>query len=294
MVLQLQLHQLGLVVAAIEDGEFAVGTLGTQMLGENFQGHPLALGVFVTGADHANLVAHAHLAPQLLLEHVRVVGDQHVGAFEDTAGGAVVLLQHHHFQRRIILFQQHQVFRARATPGVDRLVIVADHGELVAHAHQHLHQQVLAGVGVLVFVHQQVADAVLPFLQDVGVLLKKLHRQQDQVVEVHRVVGFERALVVQVDDGGSLFLGIARLGQGFVGQDQVVLPAVDEVLHLIGAVVAGILLLHDVAEQRLDVAVVEDREAGFVAQARVFLADDVHAQVVEGRHRQAARLAALE
>ena len=73
----------------------------------------------------------------------------------------------------------------------------------------------------------------------------------------------------------------ARLGQGLVGQDQVVLPAVDEVLDLVGAVIAGVFLLHDVGEQRLDVAVIEDREAGLVAQARVFLADDVHAQVVK-------------
>ncbi len=236
----------------------------------------------------------AHFRPQLLFEHVRVVGDEDVGAFEDAAGGAVVLLQHHHLQRGVILFEQHQVLRARATPGVDRLVVVADHGELVAHAHQQFDQQVLAGVGVLVFVAQPVADAVLPLLQDVLVFLEQLHGQQDQVVEIHRVVRLERALVVQVDDGGGLLLRPARLGQRLVGQDQVVLPAVDEVLDFVGTVVAGILLLHDVGEQRLDVTVIEDREAGLVAQARVFLADDVHAQVVEGGHGQPARLAALE
>ena len=294
VVLQLQLHQLGLVVAAVEDGEVAVRALGAQVLGEDFQCHPLALGLLVARADHADLVAMAHFRPQLLLEHVGVVGDEDVGALEDAAGGAVVLLQHHYLQGRVVLLQQHQVFRTRAAPGVDRLVVVADHGELVAHAHQHLHQQVLAGIGVLVFVHQQVADAVLPLLEDVGVFLEELDRQQDQVVEVHRVVRLERALVVQVDDGGGLLLGAARLGQGLVGQNQVVLPAVDEVLDLVRTVVAGILLLHDVGEQRLDVAVIEDREAGLVAQARVFLADDVHAQVVESGHGKAARLAALE
>ncbi len=277
MVLQLQLHQLGLVVTAIEDGEVAVRPLGTQVFGEDFQSHPFALGVFVAAADHADLVAHAHLAPQLLLEGVGVVGDQGVGAFEDAAGGAVVLLEHHHLQRRVVVFQQHQVFWPRAAPSVDRLVVVADHGELVAHAHQQLHQQVLAGVGVLIFIHQQVADAVLPFFQNVRVVLKQLHRHQNQVVEVHRVVGLERALVVQVDDGGGLFLGVARLGKGLLGQDQVVLPATDVVLHFIDAVVAGVLLLHDVAEQRFDIAFIKDRKARLIAQCHVFLADNVHA-----------------
>ena len=74
------------------------GALGAQVLGEDFQCHALALGILVAGADHADLVAHAHLAPQLLLEGVGVVGDQGVGALEDAAGGAVVLLEHHHLQ----------------------------------------------------------------------------------------------------------------------------------------------------------------------------------------------------
>ena len=54
--------------------------------------------------------------------------------------------------------------------------------------------------------------------EDVGVFLEELDRQQDQVVEVHRVVRLERALVVQVDDGGGLLLGAARLGQGLAGR----------------------------------------------------------------------------
>ncbi|MNQ64209.1 hypothetical protein D3C85_786230 [compost metagenome] len=119
-------------------------------------------------------------------------------------------------------------------------------------------------------------------------LLEQLHRHQDQVVEVHRVVGLERALVVQVDDRRGLFLGVARFGQGLLGQDQLVLPVADVVLDLVGAVVPGIFLLHDVRQQRLDVGLVEDRETRLVAQALVLLADDVQAQVVEGADRQPA------
>ncbi len=52
--------------------------------------------------------------------------------------------------------------------------------------------------------------------------LEQFYRQQDQVVEVHRVERLERALVVGVDDGGGLFLGIACVFQGFGRQDQVV------------------------------------------------------------------------
>lgn len=293
-MLQLQLDQLGLVVAAIQNREIAVGPVGAQVQAEDFHGHALGFGVFVAAADHADLVAVTHFTPQLLFEFVRVVRNQHVGAAQDAAGGAVVLLQHHHFQGRVIVLEQHQVFRAGAAPGVDRLVVVAYHGELVAFADQQFHQQILAGVGVLVFVHQQVADLVLPFFQDVVMFLEQFYRQQDQVVEVHRVERLERALVVGVDDGGGLFLGVACVFQGFGRQDQVVFPGADHVLDLVDAVVARVFLLHDVGHQGFDVGLVEDREARFIAQPHMFLADDVQAQVVKGAHRQAAAFTALE
>ncbi len=136
VVLQLQLDQLGLVITAVQDREITVRPVRAQVQGQQFHGHTLGFGVFVAATDYANLVAVAHLAPQLLFEFVRVVRDQHVGTAQNAAGGAVVLLQHHHFQGRIIVLEQHQVFRSGAAPGVDRLVIVADHCELVAYADQ--------------------------------------------------------------------------------------------------------------------------------------------------------------
>jgi hypothetical protein len=45
---------------------------------------------------------------------------------------------------------------------------------LRAHAGQQLEQLVLAGVGVLVFIDQQVAQAVLPFVGDLRVLVNSL------------------------------------------------------------------------------------------------------------------------
>jgi len=52
------------------------------------------------------------------------------------------------------------------------------------------------------------------FFQDIVVFLEQFYRQQDQVVEVHRVERLERALVVGVDDGGGLFLGVAGVFPG--------------------------------------------------------------------------------
>ena len=123
---------------------------------------------------------------------------------------------------------------------------------------------------------------------------EELYRQQDQVIEVHRVERLERALIVGVDDGSGLFLGVARVFQGLGGQDQVVFPGADHVLDLVDAVVARVFLLHDVGHQGFDVGLVEDRETGFVAQPRMLLADNVQAQVVEGADGQAASFAGTQ
>src|SRR5690606_41761838 len=64
----------------------------------------------------------------------------------------------------------------------------------------------------------------------------------------------EGALVVHVDDRGGLLAGVAGTGQRLFRQDQVVLPGADVVLDLVDPVIAGILLLHDVGQQALDVA----------------------------------------
>jgi len=119
------------------------------------------------------------------------------------------------------------------------------------------------------------------------VLFEQLHRQQDQVVKVHCVVGLERALVVGVDDGCRLLLGVARIFQRLGRQDQVVFPRADHVLDFVDPVVARVFLLHDVGHQRFDVSFVKDRETRLVTQPRMLLADNVQPQVVERAHRQA-------
>ncbi len=101
-----------------------------------------AFAVLVLAAQHRIGIAMAHLAPQLLLEHMGIVGDEHVGALENATGGAVVLLQHHHLERGEVTLSSIRFSVARRA-SVDRLVVIAHHGELGALLHQHLHQQVL-------------------------------------------------------------------------------------------------------------------------------------------------------
>ncbi len=201
--------------------------------------------------------------------------------------GAVVLLQLDHFQVGKIDLQRFQVFDGGAAPGIDRLVVVAHRGEhrLLADAgHQQLHQFVLAGVGVLVFVDQQVAQAALPFVAHVFVVAEQLHRQADQVVEIDRLVGRQRGHVAAVDARRLRLVFVHRVLERGVGVDQAVLPQRHRILDAADQLLVG--GRGQVLHQREAVVAVHDREAVLQAQVFRFLAQDLHAQRVEGGNRQ--------
>ena len=107
---------------------------------------------------------------------MRVIGNQCIGGLQDDVAGAVILFQLDQFQIGIIALQRLHVLRPGATPGINGLVVITHHGQAVAWAYQQLYQQILTGVGVLVFVHQQVVNAVLPAFEHLRILLKQRHR----------------------------------------------------------------------------------------------------------------------
>ena len=275
-----------LVIAPVQDGEVAVaralGEAAMQYLGH----HLLGLGLGVLAGQHADGFAVAQFAPQALLEHVRVVGDEPVGALEDAAAGPVVLFQLDDLQARIVLLQPAQVLRACAAPGVDGLVVVADGGEVAEPADQQPHQLVLGAIGVLVFIHQQVADPVLPVFARLGIPAEQCHRCQDQVVEVEGVVGLEAALVLQVELRRGQGEGLAGPGQRRLGVDAVVLPVRDLPTGAV-RVEADAGLAHQFVDQVAAVLGIEDGEARLEAQPGVFAAKDVQAQGMEGGQGQA-------
>ena len=224
MVAQLLFDEAGLVVAAVEDGVVLEAGAVLELVRGDLGGHPLGLVLGVAAVGHDDLVARAVLGPQALVEQLLVIGDDGVGGFQDAARGAVVLLELDDLELGVVLLQQLQVLDVRAAPGIDRLIVVAHRGEGAAHARQQLEQAVLGAVGVLVLVDEQVAQLVLPALAHFGVLVEQAHGQRDEVVEIHRLVGAQGALVFLVELGGDRgdFV-VGELG-GLLGRDHRVLP----------------------------------------------------------------------
>jgi len=134
------------------------------------------------------------------------------------------LLQFDDMQAAEVFRQYLHVVGGSAAPAVDRLVIVAHRGEGAAHTADGADHAVLADIGVLVFVDQQVAQLVAPFFEDFRVFLEEFHRQADQVVEIGRLVGVQRILVSPVGARRTLLQFVLGGVPGGIGADQGVLP----------------------------------------------------------------------
>ena len=107
------------------------------------------------------------------------------------------------------------------------MVIIPHHGEAGALAHQQFDQFILAGVGILILIHQQILDFLLPTLAYLGVGLQQQGRHQDQIVKVEGVIGRHVTLIALIQHRLALFVGITGPFQGHARQHQVIFPVGD-------------------------------------------------------------------
>ena len=111
-------------------------------------------------------------------------GQDAVGERQDLGRGAVVRLEGHHPRRRIAVGERDQVLARRPGEGVDRLVLVTDHGQVVAPAEPRLEERCLERIGVLVLVDREPAVAVADLGRDRRVRVDQSDRQLEHVLEV--------------------------------------------------------------------------------------------------------------
>ena len=154
--------------------------------------------------------------------------DQMRGGGEDMAGRAIIALEPDHLGAGEIVLEAQDVVDLGPAPAIDRLVVVADHAEIARTLRQQPQPQILRNVGVLIFVHQHVAEAILVLRQHVGVLAENAQVMQQQVAEVGGVQSLEPLLIGRIDRLAAPVGEIAALAGGNIGRHQpAVLPAVD-------------------------------------------------------------------
>ena len=119
----------------------------------------------IPDAKHAHLLARIDLGPQRLAESVAVRRDQPRGRAQDVRGGAVVLLEPDDPRAGKILFEAQDIGDLRPAPRIDRLVVIADAADILARLGEQPQPEILAGIGVLIFVDQDIFELLLILLE---------------------------------------------------------------------------------------------------------------------------------
>ena len=109
-------------------------------------------------------------------------------------------------------------------------------------ADQFTHQLVLGVVGVLVLVHEDVAELAAVVVRDFGELLQKEDGAADQVVKVEGVGGAQTLRVDGVNLRDGLLVRVIACHAGCIsfGTDQLVLQRGDAVAHCLGGELLGV------------------------------------------------------
>ena len=113
-----------------------------------------------------------------------VFADHRVGGLEDGLCGAVVLLQFDHFGLGIVSLEVQDVRDIRQAEAVDGLPVVTYHAQIAVPVGKQANEYVLSVVGILVFVHHDVAESLTVLLKHRRMLPKEADRQIEQIIKV--------------------------------------------------------------------------------------------------------------
>ena len=245
---------------------------------------PARLLLTVPVADQADLLATLRLSEQRLAQSPLVRRDHAGGGGEDMLRRAIVLLQLHDRRARKILLEPQDVAHLGPAPAIDRLVVVADAADVLVRRRQQPQPQVLRDVGVLVFVHEDIAEPPLVLFQHIRMGLEDRDHVQQQIAKVAGVQIEQPPLVGRIELHPLVIEG-PRIGQRhLVRREGLVLPAVDDPRqHPRRPAFLVDPLGHDQLLHQPDLVVgVQNREVRLQPHQLRMTAQELHADRVEG------------
>ena len=225
------------------------------------------------------------VGPQLLALAADVVADNFVCGIENVAGRAVILLQTDGFRVLELLFKLQNVRDGCTAELVDTLVVIADNADVLVIACQQAGEHILRVVGILILVHEHIAELALVVFKHLGVVLQQQNGFHDNIVEI-QCTGLFHGLFVIAVDVCDLFTEVvtggirAELTRGH----QLVLRAGDHAHHGSRIKILGIEieLSHYVENDALLVVLIVDGERALKAEQINMLAQNAQAGCVEG------------
>ena len=143
-------------------------------------------------------------------------------------GRAVILLEPDYRRARKILFEPQDIAHFGTAPAINRLIVIAHTTDVLVPPRQEAQPEILRDVGILILVHEDIAEPALVLSEHVIVLLKDRDHMQEQIAEIDRVQLVQAGLILPVERRSLAVIGAPLRGGQIVGRPGAVLPLVDD------------------------------------------------------------------
>ena len=179
---------------------------------------------------------NAHLLPirigapgaQGLAQAARIMRDQAGSGGQNGARGTVIGFQPHHLRAGEILLEPQDILNLRPAPGIDGLVIIPDAADIAMRLCQQSQPVILHQIGVLIFIHQDIAKAPLIIGQHIRMVAQDGHHMQQQITEIRRIQRLQPRLIRLINRARAAHGVIRILGsRDAIGRKPAILPALD-------------------------------------------------------------------
>ena len=169
------------------------------------------------------------------------------------------------------MLKAQDIIHLRAAPSINRLIVITHTGDIGLVLGQQPQPQILRDIGVLIFVHQHIAKAVLVLAQYIGMGAKQPQIFQQQITEIRGIEIFQALLIGGIKCGAFAIAERRPFARrNLVRGQAAVFPAIDQRGQRAGgpAFVIKPCGLDDLFHQADLVIGIQNREIG--AQAHQF------------------------
>src|SRR5690625_1431485 len=157
------------------------------------------LRLAVPEALDAHWLSRISLRPERLAEPPLIARDEPGSSTQYRRGGTIVAFQPNNLCVGEVLLEAQDVFALRAAPAVDRLVVIAHAADIVLRHGEQAQPEILGDVGILIFIHEQITEALLPALRHLWPHSEERQIVQQQVTEVAGIQGEQPLLVSAIE-----------------------------------------------------------------------------------------------
>src|SRR6185503_8800554 len=195
------LERAALRVRPVEHREFVEAPIVARLPRLYFLEYEVRLVPLVERRDEGHRFAGIARRPQCLPFAPDVLGNGGICYAQNVRRRAIVLFKPDQPGRSELLLEVEDIPDVRAAPPVDRLIVVTDNDDVTVTAAEELDELELGAVGVLILVDENELKPVAIASEGLLVAAEYLDRQDEQVVEAHRVGRSEGGVQRFIDFG---------------------------------------------------------------------------------------------